>query len=220
MKRWPLHKTYFWETAPFFRLLLPVIAGIISYSYGLVKNQLSINTALTMATLAFSIYLIITFLRQRKLQNALTFILINISLFFIAWSLCWFNDIKNSASWFGNTVGKSCAYLARITSTPAEKEKTWKLEVCILNSLTGTKVATAKGNAFIYVYKDLAGFPFHQGDTILMPDKWKAIKNSGNPFEFDYAAYCARNNLSYQQFLSQSDIHLYAKADDKAKCQY
>ena len=31
MKRWPLHKAYFWETAPFFRILLPFATGIVCY---------------------------------------------------------------------------------------------------------------------------------------------------------------------------------------------
>ena len=34
MKRWPLREAYFWETAPFFRLLLPFAGGILFYDAG------------------------------------------------------------------------------------------------------------------------------------------------------------------------------------------
>jgi competence protein ComEC len=213
MKRWPLHKTYFWETAPFFRLLLPIIAGILFYSSGLLKKQLSISIVLYIIALSFFIYVIINILKNKNLQSALNLLLINISLLCIAWCLCWLSDIRNSTYWFGNTTNTADAYMARITTIPAAKEKTWKLEVAVFNSLQGNKLSPAKGNAFIYVYKNNSGFPLYRGDTVWIPNKWKVIKNSGNPFEFDYAAYCARNNLFYQQFLSPSDIKLLAKGN-------
>ena len=40
------------------------------------------------------------------------------------------------------------------------------------------------------------------------------ITNAGNPFEFDYAAYCRRNDILYQQSCSANDIRLYAPASE------
>lgn len=171
------------------------------------------SAALSVATISFSIYIIITVLNNKKLQSAFNFLLVNISLLFIAWSLCWYNDVRNSASWFGNTINTSDAYLARITATPAEKEKTWKLDVTVLKSLRENKLYPANGDAFIYEYKSYTASPLHKGDTIWIPNNWEAIKNTGNPFEFDYAAYCAHNNFCYQQFLSSTDIKLYSKGN-------
>ena len=56
----------------------------------------------------------------------------------------------------------------------------------------------------------------HKCDSILLPDKWQPIKNAGNPFEFDYAAFCRRNGIYYQQTCSVNDIRLYGAADPAA----
>ncbi len=217
MKHWPLHKAYFWETAPFFRLLLPLIAGILFYYPGLfkIRGQFSADIVLAISLVSFSLFLLVSSLPKKSFTPLANFLLVNISLFCIAWSLCWFNDIRNSHAWFGNSVNVADAYLARIITTPVEKEKTFKIELEVLQSLHGNKTLPTKGQAFVYVYKNGRTFPFHKGDTVFVPDKWKAIQNQGNPFEFDYAAYCGRNNLFYQQFLSPHDIALYANANAK-----
>lgn len=208
MKRWPLHKAYFWESSPFFRLLLPLIAGILFYS-SVGDRILSITIALSFIGVSFLLYILFSFLKiARSIVATLNFLLVNLLLFFTAWSLCYINDIRNSDRWFGKKVGITEAYLARVVDDPAEKEKTWKLRVTVLNSLQAHNITNTKGDAFIYVYKNNKPLSFHKGDTVLVPDKWKAIKNPGNPFEFNYALYCSRNNLFYQQFLSEAVIIL------------
>ncbi len=44
----------------------------------------------------------------------------------------------------------------------------------------------------------------------LFQGKWQPIGNAGNPFEFDYAAYCKRSGIFYQQSCSVNDIRLYS----------
>jgi len=141
------------------------------------------------------------------------FFLLGFIMLFGGYSIAYFSDIKNNREWFGENIINNKSYLARITDAPSEKEHTWKVPVTIINSISDGHATTAKGKAFLYLYKDRFPVLLHKGDTIFVPGKWQPIKNPDNPFEFDYAGYCRRNNIYYQQFCSANDIRLYATND-------
>ncbi len=211
MKRWPLHNAYFWETAPFFRLLLPLAAGIVIYDCWWFNN----STGYAPLALLLFFWVLFTVIISARKNNMLTSVLstvaLNGTLLFSGITISHLCDIRNDTQWFGNS-SKSTS-LARITEDPAEKEKTWKLQLSIVNTFPDGNARPAKGSAFLYLYKD--GYPMllHKGDSILIPGKWEPVKNAGNPHEFDYATYCHRNNLFYQQFCSGKDIRLYSAGD-------
>jgi len=213
MKRWPLHNAYFWEKAPFFRILLPFVAGIIFYEYagfGALKAGVSLSV-IGIAFLCFAA--IIAAKKSNGLYKVVLFSLLNIMLFFSGHLVSYYNDIRNSKTWFGSAenIGKPC--LARINDMPAEKEHSWKVPVTMLCYVNDGKVNPVSGNAFLYLYKDGEPMMLHKGDSIWAPGKWQPIKNAGNPFEFDYPGYCRQNNLFYQQSCSINDIRLYASGD-------
>ncbi len=211
MKRWPLNKAYFWETAPFFRLLLPFAAGIVVYDQGWMKDG---HGYFSLALLLIFLALYIAILSGRKntvLFTALSTISLNGMLLFGGHSISHLCDIRNDKLWFGSNSKSTC--LARITEAPAEKERTWKLQVSVINTFPNGVALPATGSAFLYLYKDEYPMLLKKGDSIMIPGKWEPIKNSGNPHEFDYAAYCRRNNIIYNQFCSAKDIRLYSTND-------
>jgi competence protein ComEC len=162
--------------------------------------------------LACLCFIITSFIKTKSsFIKTANFVCLNMALMFSAWILCYCNDVKNDKLWFGKNLYAD-AYVARIIDNPAEKERTWKVPVQVVGSITNKKWNPAKGKAFVYVFKDDT-FLLSQGDTVLLPANWQPIKNAGNPFEFDYAAYSARNNLLYLQFLSDNEITLYAKGN-------
>lgn len=213
MNRWPLHKAYFWERIPFFRLLIPVVVAIVCYDQRWVP-ALSPNDITGIAAVSLAIAISLLWAKSTKqVFSILSFTCINILLFCIGWALCYQNDVRNSQQWFGHQTIAANAFAARITEAPAEKEKTWKLNVQVIDAINNGTITKTTGQAFVYVYKDEQPINFHKGDTIIIPNKWQLVKNAGNPFEFDYARYCARNNLLYQSFLPVKDIALFAKGN-------
>lgn len=206
MKQWPQHKAYFWETAPFFRALLPFIAGILCYDVSGYRH-LPVAFWLYPLVAAVVLYSVSAF---RKWPGAIRFASLHISLFLGAWALCYSNDIRNDPHWF-RRQGADAA-IAVITKGPLEKDRTYKLELDVTSLLSGDTAMHSTGKAFAYVYKEDVPLSLHTGDTIIIPGKWQLIKNSGNPFEFDYSRYCARNNIYYQQFIAANEIALYGKA--------
>ncbi len=211
MKRWPLNKAYFWETIPFFRLLVPLAAGIFLYPF-VAAPIAFIITALLLSSAGYAFS---AFAKQNTNSiRYISFVCMHLSIVFASWVMCYQHDIRNDKDWFGNTTNDADGYVATITNVPAEKERTWKLEVAVTHSIRNNETSGAKGEAFVYVYKYNAP-ALHEGDKIIIPNKWQVIKNSGNPFEFDYAAYTARDNIYYQQFISGDEISIHTYADTK-----
>lgn len=205
MSRWPVNEAHFWEKAPFFRLLLALISGILFYTY-LPRFSPGIITFTGISTII--LFAATVKRKENALLRNLRFLSVVLSVASAGWLLSYYYDIRNDKSWYGNIPAS--ASMIRITDEPAEKEKTWKLNAEVITALTDSATHTSKGKVFIYVYKDKNEFPFHEGDTIIVPAHWQDIKNSGNPFEFDYAAYCKRNNIYQLQFLSADSIALYS----------
>ncbi len=212
MKRWPLHKAQFWETAPFFRLLIPLVAGIVLYP--LWKGSLTV----ALFTAAFA-YLLFVATAVHKTHNSVkrlaTFVSLHTFFIFLAFALCYLNDIRNDKRWYGHTINTADFYKVRITEPPANKDNNYKLRVDVLESVLPDRTITATGKAFVYAYKGKKLPALHKGDTLLVANKWMPIKNNGNPFEFDYAAYCARNNIYHQQFIGAKDIPEQSKGNDE-----
>jgi len=204
MKRRPLHTPHFWESAPFFRLLIPFVAGILSYAFLRVPLY-GVLTVLTIVLAAF----IISF---RSKRSALFFFTSQAALLLIAWLLCFANDIRNNKNWFGHKLNTADVFEARITESPIEKERSYKMRVSVLTTLEPGQLSSATGDGFVYLLKDGKAPNFQKGDIILLANKWKPIKNAGNPFEFNYAGYCGQNNLYYQQSASAKDIVLFQAA--------
>lgn len=211
MKHWPLNKAYSWETAPFLRLLPPLVAGIFLYSGNVAEYIVWIVSA---TIFSFIVFVGASFVRrQTDFTRAIIFISLQFSLFFTAWISCYYNDVRNDTKWIGNSIGTADGYVARLVNAPAEKEKTWKLEVDVTHAVDDDSIYAATGKAFVYVYKYDAP-ALKEGDIVVLPNKWQRITNRGNPFELDYAAYCARNNIYYQQFISGRDIVIHQYADE------
>lgn len=213
MKRWPLNTAYSWETAPFLRLLPPLVAGIVLYAQQAADY---LNWVLAAAVVSFFVFVAASFVRRQQVFiRAVVFISLHLCVFSCAWLSCYYNDVRNDRDWMGNNISTANGYVARLLQAPAEKEKTWKLEVDITHSVIGSSVDAATGKAFVYVYKYDAP-ALKEGDIVVLPNKWQWITNRGNPFELDYATYCARNNIYCQQFIPGRDIVIYQYADESS----
>src|SRR5690348_2505603 len=111
MNRWPQNKAQFWEIAPFFRILLPMVAGITCAYYWSTAFSISI----LLIIIAASVILYTVFALQKGSSNTLIvarFLFLNIAIFFAAWSLRYISDIRNNEHWFAQSTNTSQAYIA------------------------------------------------------------------------------------------------------------
>lgn len=192
-------KTYFWEASPFFRLLLPFATGILCYDVFATQSLRGFYVSIAV----FLCCILLSWVKNRPLIQSVSFFIAFICLGFL---VSFYGDVRNDPHWFGNKLKAAEAFSVKITEAPQEKERTWKLAVDVEKAICNNDVEKVKGNAFIYIYKNDSEPNYKIGDRLLVPATWQLLKNPGNPYEFDYATFCKRNNIYYQQFLGANEV--------------
>lgn len=206
MKPWQLKRSWFWDEAPFFRLLVPVIPAIVLYDhYGSVPGSISFLFPVSLLVVLVSAFLF-AWVRAPRFIKMLSAALLQICIFTLTLFVCVESDLRYQPKWFGHAVTTAQAFEARLLLPPALKSRTWKLSVSLEAAYDKGTVKAVTGKAFVYVYRNGASLPLKQGDKVILPNEWVRITNAGNPNEFDFARFCARNGIYYQQFISADKI--------------
>lgn len=98
-------------------------------------------------------------------------------------------------------------FVARIYTTPQEKENSFLIESQLFkrDSATGYRKIPAK--TLLYLAKDGACNRLEIGDYIVFKGQLQTIKNRNNPGEFDYKNYLLRKGVSSWAYLRADDWH-------------
>jgi len=199
-----------WKTAPFIRLLLPLVAGIIMQWY----CQLSIAfilLALTSFTIAFLLCYALPLSLKFKLQF-LQGVLLNVLVFYVGVFITWEKDIRHNADWYGNTNSDAAFIVVQINEPLIEKAKSYKAE-SQLETIINDHAKSCNGKLLLYFAKDSFAKKLHYGDRILIRKNLQPIKNSGNPGAFNYQQYAAFQQIFHNLFLKQNDWILLKEKD-------
>ncbi|MEP6952010.1 MAG: ComEC/Rec2 family competence protein [Ginsengibacter sp.] len=197
------YKIYIWKKAPFLRLLLPLIAGIILelYCNFHIRAIVVLFSTLISAYVSFRILPLSYRYKLRLFQGIIvTLFMINAGLF-----LTWQKDIRNHATWYGNYSDSASCIIATISEPPIEKNKSYKAIAAVGAIIKKDSVYGAKGNVLIYFAKDSSLSSPGYGDKIIIKKGLTEIKNSGNPAEFNYQRYCAFRQIFHQCYLKKND---------------
>ncbi len=192
-----------WKTAPFIRLLLPFMAGIVLQWYGQISLPVII-TALISFAIAFGLFNLFPLAVKYKwgaLQGlVLTALLVSFGLF-----IAWQKDVRHHHNWYGRYYHDSDQLVVRINEPLVEKAKSFKAEGYVENILHGDSLIPCEGKLLLYFAKDSLVPQLHYGDKILISKNLQAIKNSGNPGAFNYEQYAAFQQIFHQAFLKDKD---------------
>ena len=201
---------YFWKKAPFFRLLLPVVAGI------LLQNQYNFSLKFIFGSMlpCAIFYILFFFLSVSKkytLQLVQGFFLYAL-LFFTAMFVTSQNDIRHTKNWYGKFLTDSSSVLVTINEPLLEKAKSFKTQARAEYLINNKFLTNVNGNLLLYFIKDTTsgnssgispGLKY--GDRILISKKIMPIKNAGNPGGFNYRQYAAFHQIFHQTFLTEKD---------------
>lgn len=207
MSRWPIKKSFFWQQAPFFRLLVPMIIAIIFYDQNWLPAGPVSSTAFLVSSIAFIV--VCFFKRLPALIKIFGFVFLQIAVFSFGWMSMQRNDVTTNQNWFAKN--KSGAHLVKVMEEPTEKERTWRMPIAIVKSSDSNSIVSGKAFLSIYKAKD-SSFDIGRGDLLMVSGNWLPITNSGNPFEFDYATFCRRKNITHQQLVAPEEVSIYKKA--------
>ncbi len=190
---------------PFLLLLIPFVVGI--HFYTLVDYSLSNVGLLVMLLFSVALFILLHFLKRTSSFLQLgRMALLAVSFFVLGNISMSLNDIKNTKQWYGHSINNTQAYKVTLTDLPVKKEKSWVLQVDIIAAIQDNNVVPTKGKCYLYIFSKDTALALHKNDEIIIPNDLVSISNSGNPYGFDYAAYCSAKGIFHQIFVQPDDI--------------
>ena len=188
----------FLQRTPFFRLLLPLVAGIVLYTY---FSHLPLW--LIIAIFAVSIGILITsfLIRDTSRQYAFRWLFGSGVTLFLATLAFVLTAKQDRKSEFDN-FGQRTVFRVELTKAPVEKTNSYMCEVELLQILDSTKWKTASGTAIIYLQKDCVAANLLYGDRLLIETEFSPPEKALNPNGFDYGAYLKRQGIGATSYVS------------------
>ena len=192
-----------WKTAPFLRLLLPLIAGIMLQWYLQISLPVII-TAIVSFTIAWLLFRLMPLAIKFK-WGALQGFMLNALLVSFGLFLTWQKDIRHDHNWYGQYYHDSDHLVVHINEPLIEKTKSFKAEGYVESIIRGDTVIPCEGKLLLYFSKDSILPQLHYGDRILINKILQPIKNSGNPGGFNYEQYASFQQVFHQVFLTNKN---------------
>lgn len=195
----------FWQQAPFARILLPFVCGILSSLF----LHLPLEALAAVTLLAFVSYTVLFFyVRTRIRQTAV--LLTGVILIVLCWSLgaCWHRMYHqlSKPNHFSHT--SSLYKVVDITEAPVKKARTIKLTVEVNEVKTTTGLKRVRGKMMLYVQRDSAAEQLKYGDRLLLRVRERLVEEPRNPEEFNYKRYLMFNNIFHQAYVTSADYRL------------
>lgn len=209
--------TKFWETAPFFRIVLFFIFGICGYS---VFPCLHGKFSAILAAMAIIVVVFLLLVIRKRISAAimpLVFTIGCIAIVLAGYLTACCSDDRNEPCWMGYHLKPYSKYLVRVIGDPVVAGEAWCFNVATVARIDNDRVFHITGSALLYIERTGASMTYRDGDTLMVPSGWDTIRNAGNPFEFDQTAYWRRNNIFYEQYCRSGTAMLFAQADPLAQ---
>ena len=210
----PVKPIPLWKEAPFLRLIIPLISGIIAQWY----LQVSITFSLSVLGAAIILYLLFQISKgyiQFKLYW-LNGIIINLSLCTIGMLLVYYHDISHQEEWINNYYKNGDAIVATLQEPLSEKEKSLKALSSVQYIINNDTLKEVKGTILLYLKEDSSLPQLSYGSQIIFNKPLQPIKNSGNPGAFDYRRYCAFQDIYHQAFLKSGEFVVLTQKKEKS----
>ncbi len=189
--------TFFHQT-PFFRLLLPFIAGII---FGF---QLSIPGIPSFLICTILLICLCVLLRYRK---KMLFYGIFLNLFLIFAGICTVSVHRFTPA----EQTEQGLWLAIVDEPPVEKENSMKMTIRVQADLSDTLKTSRDEKVMAYFRKDDLSQKIKQGDLLVIDAVLKPVTNSGNPYEFDYCGYLNNQHIGRSVFVESGKYRYLAE---------
>ncbi|MCX6237236.1 MAG: ComEC/Rec2 family competence protein [Bacteroidia bacterium] len=181
------------HSAPFIRLLVPFIAGIVLGD----SCPPEMKWVFLGATLCFSL-LLTFFITLSFRQESLFGIFLIPALLFLGLF------IETDLKYYPQPLPKG-EYFAVIDEFPIEKEKSYRAVI----RLTEPKI-----NVLAYFEKSNQIANAEPGAVLWFRGQPELLQKTGNPYEFDYQTYAIRNGIGHRIFLKANNFHI-LKAEKK-----
>ncbi len=192
----------FWRSAPFIRILIPFVAGILGGYYlspGL--EWVIFIFFLSLAYIALSNYFSFTAAYHLQWVRGAA---INIVFACLGTWLIWQRDITHHPQWAGKRLTQSKAVRCIISEPFIGKPRSFKTTAKLTAIDLNNTWHPVTGNAILYFsVADSNSLP-QEGDEIIITKNWQPIRNPPNS-DFDYERYCAFRDIHFQVYLKPKE---------------
>lgn len=209
----PRNPSYFWRQMPFFRLIIPLAAGIL-LQRAFVFLPLVLLSFAGLFCLLFIIFYLLPIAAKYTLRWVTGATINGLCVAFGA-LLVFNNDIRNQQNWVGSYTNDNIAILATLQEPLIEKAKTYKALASADAIYIDGEWKEVTGNILLYFGKDSIA-PLKYGSQVLFNKPLQPIKNLGNPGSFDYEEYSSFQNIFHQVFLKNTDYETAKTTDESA----
>jgi len=202
----PLPTAYFWNKAPFVRLLVALIAGILlqwHFQFSISFLNWLIASGFLLSELYFFIPVSIKY-RYGYING----LLMNFLIVLIGAISVWIHDIRNNSKWIGKNCLDSCHVIATIKEPLAEKTNSFKAWASIDIIYLKNRLRNTEGKVILYFKKDASVKKLKYGSQIIFNKPLQEIRNSGNPGSFDYQRYSLFQGITHQVNLSSKEFEI------------
>ena len=178
------------QTIPFLRLSVALATGIFLCSYVVFPFWLAVSFVILF--LFFQIFLNLKHSYRTSSLHGTA-----VHLFLVFAGIFLYQNYNLPPRFFEN--GK---FIATVLEVPQEKQNSYKSLLKIEGFQTADSFVKANEKVLVYFGKDTAAVKLRPGEKILFSTSPQALKNNGNPFEFDYKRYMERRKIYRQVYLS------------------
>jgi competence protein ComEC len=197
----PEHIVPVWRKAPFLRLVVPVIFGIIIAAYVPAHKSWVYGGSI----LALVLFIIAHFnaLRHPFFYGVSHFI------FWAAFAMVafQFNKVEDRADFIGSAYSEGALVAATIISPIEPKPKSFRAEASISQWDSAAKQwRSLSGGVILYFDKDSLPEGLGMGSRIAFKKPLQPIRSSGNPGSFDYQEYAATKGWFFQVYLKHKEF--------------
>ena len=200
----PLQTIYLWKQAPFLRLLLPLIAGIVLQWYT------GAPAIFLYGVLAISVGTLLLFnARTAYLQFRMAWVngvLIHLLFTALGMLLIWHADIRHRNTWIKHHYQATDAVRVLLKEPLSEKANSYKAVAAALQIQRADTAFTVEGNIILYFDKKLPLSSLQPGTVIVLKKPLQPIKNTGNPAAFNFERYAAFQDIYQQVYLQGADF--------------
>ena len=195
-----------------FRLLLPMMAGILLYFFIPETGGYMLPSALILFAILLCVTLIPA-LQPRFGKEWKAGLVLSLLMVSLGCTVTGTFDYRNSDSFFSNHYSKGDLIALRIDEPVSVKENTVrvfaKLEYC------GKENAWKEisGRMLLWMEKDDASEALHYGDLILLETNPVSLAPPANPHEFDYRRYLSYRNVFHQAYVKKNHWQLLSQGN-------
>lgn len=192
----------FWNRAPFIRLIIPFIFGVVLEIQGDELIDFSLPLFLIF-TCAFIIGAIYNF-KNNLIQSAkIVGTLLLLAIFFGGYNYAWFSRSIHYNTHFSHVAQNQAVYKGVIYEPPQEKSRSVKAFISIHEVDVNGESKACIGNLLVYFQKSVEALNLQYGDEIVFSANPNEVKPPDNPAQFDFKSYLKNNDIYHQAYIKE-----------------